>query len=591
MLIDTLEKFNEVKCDILMCNNPSVDTETSGTNPFGTVQRDGDRVIGIAIDIEREAYYFPFRHMQGNNLPMECMDFLRPYLSNHERTFIGFNYKFDEHMMAMDGVEYAKNYEDVMLGLHLLNENEPNFQLKDTCDRYEIGDGSLQESVLKDKVIAECKKLGVKCSIDKKSKDYWKGKMIVLPPEDVEPYACDDVRLTRGLHKIVVEALKHYGLYDIWKQANFYSYITSQMERNGIGLDVDLVKKYQEEATIHKQDALDRLQKSAGYMLNPNSSKQVCAYLGTESSAAEILDDLIAFGTEEEQEKAKLIHEARGWASVDSRYYTPYLEAMDKDGNLHCNLNLIGTISGRLSCNNPNLQAVARKTDVFKVKDVLVPRPGYTLVESDYAQAEMRLACFYGKVEAMAKLIEAGEDIHGKTAEALDIPRSAAKRINFGVIYGIGADALARQLRIEKKLAKEYLNKYHSLYPEFRKLLYASEALAERQGFIQLWTGRQRHFNCPKAETHKAMSNLIQGGVSEIMRVTISKLYPAVTDIGGRLLLQVHDSIISEIPDNKVDVGLPIIKGIMEDLPFKPRMTVDIKYGKSWGQAKHWEVQ
>lgn len=589
MLIDTLEKFESVKIDLLMCNNPSVDTETSGTNPFGTVERNGDRVIGIAIDTEREAYYFPFRHMQGQNLPFECMDFLRPYLSNDDRTYIGFNYKFDEHMMAMDGIEYAKNYEDVMLGLHLLNENEPNFQLKDTCDRYGIGDGSLQEEILKDKVIAECKKLGVKVSIDKKSKDFWKGKMIVLPPEDVEPYACDDVRLTRGLHKIVVEALKHYNLYHIWKQANFYSYITSQMERRGIGLDVELIKQYQNEAIEQKEKALLKVQESAGYALNPNSPKQVCAFLGTSSSAAEVLDDLITFGTDEEKEKAKLIHEARGWASVDSRYYTPYLEAMDKEGNLHCNLNLIGTISGRLSCNNPNLQAVARKTDVFKVKDVLISRPGYTLIESDYAQAEMRLACYYGKVDTMAKLIEAGEDIHGKTAEALGIPRSAAKRINFGVIYGIGAEALHKQLRIEKKLAQEYLNKYHGLYPEFRKLLYACEALGERQGYIELWTGRKRHFNCPKAETHKAMSNLIQGGVSEIMRVTISKLYPSICDLGGRLLLQVHDSIISEVPDDKVEIALPLIKSIMEDLPFKPRMIVDLKYGKSWGKAQHWE--
>lgn len=588
MLIDTLEKFESVKCDLLMCNNPSVDTETSGVNPFGTVEKDGDRIIGIAIDTEREAYYFPFRHMQGTNLPYECMDFFRSYLSNNDRTYIGWNYKFDEHVMYMDGIEYAKNYEDAMLGLHLVNENEPNFQLKDTSDRYGIGDGSLQEDILKDKVIAECKKLNVKVSIDKKSKDYWKGKMIVLPPEDVEPYACDDVRLTRGLHTIIVDALKHYNLYNIWKQANFYSYITSQMERYGIKLDVNLVKQYQKEAIGHKEESFEKLAKSAGYALNPNSSKQVCAYLGTESSAAEVLDDLIAFGNEEEQEKAKLIHEARGWASVDSRYYTPYLESMDKEGNLHCNLNLIGTISGRLSCNNPNLQAVARKTDVFKVKDVLIPRDGYTLIESDYAQAEMRLACYYGKVDTMAKLIEAGEDIHGKTAEALDIPRTAAKRINFGVIYGIGAQALSRQLKIDKKLAQEYLNKYHSLYPEFRKLLYACEALGERQGYIDLWTGRKRHFNCPKAETHKAMSNLIQGGVSEIMRVTILKLFPAISDLGGRLLLQVHDSIISEVPDENIELALPLIKSIMEDLPFTPKMTVDLKYGKSWGKAQHW---
>ena len=569
MLIDTVEKLDWVKPSLLACTNPTVDTETDGLDAFGNQTTKPNHIIGISIDDGREAYYFPFRHLQGINLPKSAIEFFRSYLSDPHRTYGGFNYKFDQHMLKADGVDYALHFEDAMLGVHLLNENEPNFKLKDICDRYGIGDGSRQESILLEKVNGK------------------KNRMCELDPADVEPYACDDVRLTRELLEMIGPALKHHGLYDIWQQTNYYSYITAQMEYRGLMVDKSLTNQYKEDAVQHKENALNRLNEAAGYPINPNSSKQVCALLGMDSSAAEELEILMQ-SQDEKADVARLVVEARGWSSVDSRYYTPYLNMMDRNDILHCDLNLIGTISGRLSCSRPNLQAVARKTDVFKVKDVFMAKPGFTLVSADYSQAEMRLACFYAKEETMAGLIRKGADLHSATAELLKIPRDAAKRINFGVIYGIGAEALHKQLRIEKKVAQAHLNKYHGLYPQFRKLMKACEQRAEADGVITLWTGRKRHFNVQHAYSHKAMSNLVQGGVAEIMRVSISRLYPAIVDLGGHLLLQVHDQIIAEVPDEVVEIACQTTKIIMEDFPFDPRMTVDISCGKVWGSLSQW---
>lgn len=570
MLIDTIEKLTEVIPSLLACSNPVVDTETDGLNSFGTVKNDPNRIIGISVDDGREAYYFPFRHLQGVNLPMSAMGFFRGYLSDPHRTYGGFNYKFDQHMLRGDGIEYAPRYEDAMLGVHLLNENEPNFKLKDTCDRYGIGEGSLQETILLEKVHGK------------------KDRMCELDPADIEPYACDDVRLTRGLLDLIKPALQHYGLFDIWQQINYYSYITALMENRGLMIDEPLINQYLDESISHKAHAFDRLHEAAGYPLNPNSSKQVCTFLDIKSSAAEELEILMQ-SQHSSAEFARLVVEARGWSSVGSRYYTPYLNLMDRERVLHCDLNLIGTISGRLSCSNPNLQAVARKTEVFKVKNVFISRPGYTLVSADYSQAEMRIACFYANEQTMAELIRNGEDLHSATATALGIPRDAAKRINFGVIYGIGAEALHDQLRVDKKVAQGYLNKYHGMYPQFRKLLRACEARAESEGVINMWTGRKRHFNVTQAYSHKAMSNLIQGGVAEMMRVAISNLFPAISDMGGYMLLQVHDQVIFEIPDHLVDTACKTIKLIMENFTFDPRMTVDISYGKSWGTLDDWD--
>ena len=589
MLIDTVEKLEAIKPSLLACMDPTVDTETTGLSIFGNNDRAQDKIIGYAIHDGREAYYLPFRHLQGNNLPGECIWFLKEYLSDSHRTFGGWNYNFDLHMMeTSDQIPIAPNFEDAMLALHLLNENEPNFRLKDVSDRYGIGDGSLQESILEDKVFEECQRLGIECSRSKNAKNNTKSMMYVLRPEDVEPYACDDVRLTRQALDYLKPALKSVGLYDIWKQINYYSYIICHMEHVGMHIDPDIIRLYQKEAEERFGDAQKRLNEAAGFELNPNSSKKVCEFLKVKSSSAEVLTNIIDAGGKD-AENAKLVQEARGWKSVDSRYYTPYLNAMDSENNLHCNLNLIGTYTGRLSCSNPNLQAVAKSTEVFKVKDVFTARPGFLMIQADYKQAEMRLVTHYTKDKLMKELIENDADLHSETANRLGIPRQAAKRLNFSVIYGIGARHLSESLRVDFATANDYLEKYHGLYPGFRRLMYKCEDFAKQYGYIEMWTGRIRHFNIPEADTHKAMSNLIQGGVAEIVRVAISRLYPAIKDIGGNMLMQVHDSIIFEVPESQINIALPTIKMIMEDFDFDPKPGVDIEYGYSWGLFQKWE--
>lgn len=207
------------------------------------------------------------------------------------------------------------------------------------------------------------------------------------------------------------------------------------------------------------------------------------------------------------------------------------------------------------------------------------------MVSADYSQAEMRLACWYAKEELMSQRIREGLDIHGTTAADLNVTRDTAKRINFGVIYGIGKKALSNQLHIPEDVAADYLKRYHALYPQFRKLYSACEAEAERSGYIQMWTGRVRRYN-EFTPSHKAMSNLIQGGVAEIMRIAITKLYPIIKDMHGYMVLQIHDQIIAEIPDENLNMALEVIPKVMCDFSFDPPMKVDVKFGKSWGTMK-----
>lgn len=590
MLVDTPNKLQEVMPDLLACMDPCVDTETTGLDAFGRPGRVRDHVIGISIDTGTEAYYFPFRHEPGPNLPQSLLDpdgFFGRYLSDEHRTFLGFNYGFDLHMLAAEGISIPPKFEDAMLALHLVNENEPSFKLKEVCDRYGIGDGSLQESILEDKVYERCAEMGYECSRSPRAERNTKSMMYVLPPAEVEPYACDDVRLTRQLMGYLREALDRSGLTEIFRQVCYYDYCVIQMEQRGMHVDRAMLERYRAEAEGNAQAAVAALHEAAGFELNPNSPKRVCEFLGTTSSAANVLQDLIDAGGEG-AERARLIQEARGWLSVDSRYYTPYLEQADEGDVLHCNLNLIGTYTGRLSCSHPNLQAVAKATEVFKVKDVFTARPGMTMIQADYKQAEMRLVTHYTKDATMRKLIEEGADLHSATAELLGIPRNAAKRLNFSVIYGIGAKKLAENLKEPVEQARDYLERYHALYPGFRRLMSQCEEFAKEYGYIEMWTGRLRHFNVPEADPHKAMSNLIQGGVAEIVRVAISRLHPAIRDLGGYLLMQVHDSVIFEVPTETLSVALPTIELIMTDFQFVPAVGVDIEYGQSWGLFEKW---
>jgi DNA polymerase-1 len=176
-------------------------------------------------------------------------------------------------------------------------------------------------------------------------------------------------------------------------------------------------------------------------------------------------------------------------------------------------------------------------------------------------------------------------------AEELGIPRDAAKRINFGIIYGIGREALAKQLRIPVEKAAEYLQKYYEGYPGFRRLYKRAEEVATERGYIRMFTGRVRRYD-QYNPTHKASSNLIQGAVAEMMRLAILRLDKLLEGWDTHMLLQIHDQIIFEVPEDKLFKALPVIKDGMEN--FLPEfelcvpMKVDIKYGPSWGQMTEW---
>lgn len=595
-LQDQIDSHNE-----LNLLDMTVDTETTGLDLWS-----GDRLCGIPIECEDQYFYFPFRHGVGRgeiNIPLERLEDFKELLSCDWVVYTGHNYKFDMQVLYMDDIPLPKRTQDTQLSAHLLNENEylykngkvvfingkfkTNYKLKYLADKY-IEPGSSRES-------DRLEELTIMWGFAKTMDDA-KGNLYKLPPEAVCPYAEQDVRLTKKLKNFHVPHLKNWKLYDIWQESNEYNIVATLMEIYGMHLDIPLMYEYMEDSQPKAQEYLEKLQAIAGYPLNPRSNPQMANLMGIPSTKKEIIETMDSI---EEPlkfnpnftigEAVRTILAYRSYEKANVNYYEKFDRLKDWKDDIHTSIFMTGTISGRWSMGDPPMQAVPRWTPVYRVKDVFCARPGFTLVEADQGQAEMRIACHYAKEWNMGEKIIRGADIHTETADALGIPRDAAKRMNFGVIYGIGKKAVARQLHISEDLAAQYLAKYHGMYPGFRRLMKMAETMAEQRGYIRLWTGRVRHYD-QYNETHKAMSNLVQGAVAEIIRHCILRNYRDLAPMGVRLLLQVHDSIVFEVPNDILFNVLPIINRNMTDFNFDIPLKVDIKYGERWGGMTKWEA-
>lgn len=552
-----------------------IDTETDGLDVWT-----GNQVVGISAKIkgDDQSFYFAFRHGskygESGNLPLERMEPLRKVFAKEEVTHVGFNYEFDQKMLKADGFTLHAKNQCVQKAAHLMNENEPSLALKNLGVKYISPDANKDEQIQGE----FARSLG----LDPKS-EMWK-----LPASRVAAYACQDVILTEQLRDFYLPHLHTWKIHDLWQEVNEYMFHVMRGDCEGFKLDLTLMETYIIEAEKHSTETERELQKLAGYPINPRSSKQLQAWLGMDSTAAEKLEPF------KDRPEIKALLQHRWWYKVNSNYYLPFQNFMDASGILHANSNLIGTETGRMSIAKPPLQAIPVMDDeenedenVYKVKNVFLAGDDEeedVFVEADYGQAELRVGAHYAQETTMAEKLTRGADLHTETAEQLGIPRPAAKRMNLSCQYGIGARTLALRLGISEKLAKQYLDKYHGMYPGFRRLSRRCESLATDRGFIRMFTGRLRHFNVETAYTHKASSNLIQGSVAEMIRLAYTRIARGIGSY-GIVCLQVHDSLLVKTKRRFLPEVLKLVRECMEDQSWctvPPK--VDIKVGYRWGK-------
>lgn len=558
------------------------DTETTGLHPWL-----GDRVCGVALatpDLKRRCY-FPIRHAPGGNLRWSQYQQLISLLSQRSVVITGWNWKFDLHMLWHDGMRFPRKVEDVMLACHHLNENDRPFELKRWAAKYCDPSAGASEGDLLDLIKQRCKELGIRCL-----KRQTKGHISTMWPDEVAPYACEDVRWTERLRRLALPWLAEWKTLDLWHESNAYLLAVAKMEMRGFPIDVDLMQRYIIEAKRNEKKAYRHLTRLAGFDINVRSPKQVCAFLKVSSSAKEILEEM-------DTPESEAILSYRAWNKARTTYYERWQEWLDPHQVLHPNLNLHRVVTGRQSASDPNLHAVPRYREEFKVKDLVQARAGMTLISCDYNQAELRMGVSLAQEMNMARLFQsapvAGKrhvDIHQLVADALMIDRDPAKTINFMILYGGGEAKLARKLKIPLLDARGYLETYHTEYWHFRHTSRFWQNRARYQGYIRLWTGRVRHFNHPLANPKDAFNSLVQGGVAEMLRIAITKLNRLLRLFDTHMLLQIHDQILFECPTDTVGDAVPVIRREMEDFKqFLIPPIIDVKVGPRWGALDEYQ--
>lgn len=537
------------------------------------------RLTGVAIAYRFEGEVFSLFH-PWDQLPTEWADVIR----NHPcRVF--HNAKYDLVALATSGINVTHlPFYDTMLMGHWIDENMPNKSLDFMSKRYG-GKPKLKPPEIK---AAE------------KS-----GRWDLIPLPILAEYAKNDAFITLELFEKLYPRFTEEGYAgELWDIEQKFVRLIIRMESYGVRIDKELCKSEIAYGIQRMEEISRELKANVGSRDDLEvlliDVLKLTPYKISEKTGKPSFDkeSMAHYEFELEQRNdttAKLVLEYRGWQKAVSAYYKSYLQLCSRSQNVHPNFKLHGTRTGRLSCEKPNFQQVPRKSSSRwnrNNKAVIVARNGWVLFEADYANLEFRLGAVYSKEPNMVKPLIAGVKPFDAMAELLHGPhwtdeqRQACKVETYMTSYGAGTAKIAKVLGISPEASKERRSRFWQAYPKLLAITRKAQRNAEIRGYAPLWSGRRRHFPY-KSECHKAFNSIIQGGAAELVKRIMLRLADLLDWDECRMLLQIHDSIVFEIREDKIDTWLPVIRTIMEDVgaihsAFKlVPFPVDIK---KWGE-------
>jgi DNA polymerase I len=398
--------------------------------------------------------------------------------------------------------------------------------------------------------------------------------------------------------------------------------VLARMERRGISVDRQVLSRLSGEFAQRAAGLEAEVRELAGDpSFNPGSPKQLGDILfgkmglpggtktktGQWATGARVLDELAEQGHALPQK----ILEWRQITKLKSTYTDAlpgYINPTTK--RVHTNYALAATPTGRLSSSEPNLQNIPIRTEEGrKIRRAFIAAPGHKLVSADYSQIELRLLAEIANMETLKSAFRDGLDIHAMTAsEMFGVPvkgmpgeiRRRAKAINFGIIYGISAFGLANQLGIEREEAGAYIRKYFERFPGIRDYMEETKAFAKQHGYVTTLFGRKCHYPEIKHSNasirafneRAAINARLQGSAADIIRRAMTRMDDALArkKLNARMLLQVHDELVFEVPEDEVDKTLPVVKAVMEDAPhpavsLSVPLAVDARAADNWDEA------
>jgi DNA polymerase I len=573
-------------------------------------------MCGIALALgPNDACYIPLGHKQSGDgaglfaagltpdqiRASDVLEALRPLLESEGLLKIGFNIKFNAVMFAQHSV-VIRNHDDVQLMSYALD-----------AGRNAHGLDALAESRLGHAMLSYGEVTGSgknKLSFDQVAID----RATAYSAEDADVI----LRLWRVL-KPRLAAERMTAVYETLERPLIG--VLGRMERRGISIDRQVLSRLSADFAQTAARVEAEIQEIAGEPINVGSPKQIGDILfdkmgipggsktktGAWSTSAQILDEL----AEQGHEFPKKILE---WRQV-SKLKSTYTDALPtyvhpQTHRVHTTYALAATTTGRLSSNEPNLQNIPVRTeDGRKIRRAFIATPGHKLVSADYSQIELRLLAEIADIPVLKQAFQDKLDIHAMTASEMfgvpikDMPsevRRRAKAINFGIIYGISAFGLANQLSIPREEASAYIKKYFERFPGIRAYMDETRDFCRAHGYVETLFGRKCHYPDIKASNasvrsfneRAAINARLQGTAADIIRRAMIRMEDALAEkkLAAQMLLQVHDELIFEVPDDEVAATLPVVQHTMQDAPFPAvllsvPLQVDARSANNWDEA------
>jgi len=589
----------------------ALDVETGSLDPMQA------QLCGFALAVApNEACYVPLAHRQGGDggsgslfrgeivpgqiAEADALAAMKPLLEDFGVIKIGQNFKFDWQIFALRGIEIAP-YDDTMLMSYVVDAGRSDHGLDPLARRYfdhRMIDFNEVTKAGKAKVTFDC------VEIDKATE-----------------YAAEDADVTLRLWQVLKPRLAAEHVLNVYETLERpLLRVLAAMERRGISVDRQVLSRLSGEFAQEAGELEAEINKLAGEPVNVGSPKQIGDILfgklglpggtrtktGQWATGARMLEDLAEQGH-------KLPQKILDWRQV-SKLKSTYTDALPGFVNptthrVHTSYALASTTTGRLSSSEPNLQNIPIRTeDGRKIRRAFIASPGMKLVSADYSQIELRLLAEIAGIEQLRKAFRDGLDIHAMTAsEMFGVPvknmpgeiRRRAKAINFGIIYGISAFGLANQLGIAREEAGAYIRKYFERFPGIRDYMEDTKAFAKKHGYVETLFGRKCHYPDIAASNpsirafneRAAINATLQGSAADIIRRAMIRMDAALAKkkLAAQTLLQVHDELVFEVPDDEVEKTLPVVAQVMIDAPM-PAVSLSVPLHVEAHAAGNWDA-
>lgn len=574
----------------------AVDTETDGLDPLHA------RLVGVSLAIsENAAWYLPCGHrdQDGQLLPdqlqlSQVTGALHPLLSGDTHLKIGHNLKFDLAILAAahnGGLEPAAPLYDTMVGAWLLNPERRSLKLDDLAGELGFAMTSFTEATKGDKAADAFCRVSLKAARD---------------------YSCEDVVATIKLYRHQEPQLNAMGLGELMAEVECpFIPVLAAMEEAGVAVDQQLLAGLGEEFSSRLQHIEERIHSEAGEVFNISSPKQLGEILferlglpkGRKTKTGWSTDVKVLENLASEHALPALVLEHRNLAKLKNTYVDKLVELQDPaTGRVHSSFNQCGTATGRLSSSNPNLQNIPIRTEEGRrIRAAFVARPGTVLLSADYSQIDLRVLAHYSEDSELVAAFRSGADIHRQTAAEVFFVapelvtsemRRVAKTINFGIVYGMSSFGLANQLELSRREAQIFIDRYFIHFPGIKHFMESVVEQARQDGYVTTLTGRRRFLpdlagkNRAQREfaERTAINTPIQGTAADIIKLAMLRLHHELLEkkFAARMILQVHDELVFEVPTAELEEVAALVRSIMEAaMPLRVPLVVNLHQGSN----------